>query len=47
MRYDIPDDPIISCIQRTGYPPWYFGHGDDYYDEPDPDDEEADDGPEL
>ncbi len=19
---DIPDDPIISCIERTGYPPW-------------------------
>lgn len=18
----IPDDPIISCIERTGYPPW-------------------------
>jgi len=22
----IPDDPIISCIGRTGYPPW---QGDD------------------
>lgn len=21
---NIPDDPIISCIERTGYPPWYF-----------------------
>lgn len=20
--YGIPDDPIISCIERTGYPPW-------------------------
>ena len=20
----IPDDPIISCIERTGYPPWFF-----------------------
>ena len=19
----IPDDPIISCIERTGFPPWY------------------------
>lgn len=19
----IPDDPIVSCIERTGYPPWY------------------------
>ena len=18
----IPDDPIVSCIERTGYPPW-------------------------
>lgn len=20
--YGIPDDPIISCMERTGYPPW-------------------------
>ena len=19
---NIPDDPIIACIMRTGYPPW-------------------------
>ena len=19
---DIPDDPIIACMMRTGYPPW-------------------------
>jgi len=19
---NIPDDPIIACIERTGYPPW-------------------------
>lgn len=19
---NIPDDPIISCIERTGFPPW-------------------------
>lgn len=19
----IPDDPIIRCIERTGYPPWF------------------------
>lgn len=18
----VPDDPIISCMERTGYPPW-------------------------
>lgn len=22
MMENIPDDPIISCIERTGYPPW-------------------------
>ena len=22
MWNDIPDDPIIACIERTGYPPW-------------------------
>jgi hypothetical protein len=22
MSYLIPDDPIISCMERTGYPPW-------------------------
>lgn len=22
MSYGIPDDPIIACIERTGYPPW-------------------------
>lgn len=33
----IPDDPIIHCIERTGYPPWYF-YGDD-----DDDEEEAGD----
>lgn len=27
----IPDDPIVRCIERTGYPPWYF------YGEDDPD----------
>ena len=19
---NIPDDPIVACIERTGYPPW-------------------------
>ena len=24
----LPDDPIISCMERTGYPPWYLDkHG--------------------
>lgn len=28
----VPDDPIIACMERTGYPPWM--QEDDYdYDE--------------
>ena len=24
----IPDDPIIRCMERTGYPPWFLDdHG--------------------
>lgn len=26
----IPDDPIIDCMERTGYPPWMQ---EDDYDE--------------
>lgn len=37
----IPDDPIIRCMERTGWPPWMQ---DDYQEEEpeeeDPDDEE-------
>lgn len=29
---NIPDDPIISCMMRTGYPPWMQ---DDYSDDED------------
>ena len=25
----IPDDPVIRCIERTGYPPWYGREDDD------------------
>ena len=25
----IPDDPIISCMERTGYPPWMQDDEDD------------------
>lgn len=32
MSYLIPDDPIIDCMQRTGYAPWF---DDDYEDEED------------
>lgn len=37
--YSIPDDPIISCIERTGYPPWMQEDWDGYED----DDEDWDD----
>ena len=41
--YLIPDDPIISCIERTGFPPWM--QDDDPVGVPyrDLDDEEDDD----
>lgn len=37
-----PDDPIIACMMRTGYPPWMqnyrteddeFRDDDEYYDD--------------
>ena len=34
----IPDDPIIACIERTGYPPWF----DDDFDDEQEDDSEND-----
>lgn len=33
----IPDDPIIRCIERTGYPPWI--HDEEEDDEEDQDGE--------
>lgn len=33
----IPDDPIISCIERTGYPPWNKGYDPGYDDDEDED----------
>lgn len=39
---DIPDDPIISCIERTGYPPWYRSRPYDDYEEPDCDEDDED-----
>lgn len=33
MAYLIPDDPIISAMERTGYPPWM--DADDYETEED------------
>jgi hypothetical protein len=29
----IPDDPIIRTIERTGYPPWWEYPDDDDFDE--------------
>lgn len=29
----IPDDPIIACMERTGYPPWMQGDDEDDNDE--------------
>lgn len=33
--YQIPDDPIIRCMEATGWPPWM----QDEYDEEDEEDE--------
>ena len=30
---EIPDDPIIRCMERTGYPPWYQRKRPQYEDE--------------
>lgn len=39
MPYCIPDDPILSAIERTGFPPWM----DD--DETEEEEEEPDERP--
>lgn len=31
----IPDDPIIRCIEETGYPPWFYRTKDEWHDIPD------------
>lgn len=31
----IPDDPIIRCVENTGYPPWFHDDSDDFDDEDD------------
>ena len=36
----IPDDPIISSIERTGYPPWLTDYDDDDCEEEEDDDDE-------
>ena len=35
----IPDDPVVRCMERTGYPPWLQPGWED--------DEEPDDGTEY
>ena len=30
---DIPDDPIVASMLRTGYPPWMQGWEDDEDDD--------------
>ena len=43
---DIPDDPIIRCAERTGYPPWLSKPQMDYHlDEWEEDEEESDTSP--
>ena len=37
----IPDDPIISCMERTGLPPWMLRDWPE--DEPEDEEEEEDD----
>lgn len=36
----IPDDPIISSIERTGYPPWMQGDDEEEESSLDDDDDE-------
>ena len=39
LMIQIPDDPIIRCIERTGFPPWLR---DDWEDDEEDDDDERD-----
>lgn len=41
---EIPDDPIIRWMERTGYPPWYreTDFEDEDFDEEGDDDERCD-----
>lgn len=43
----IPDDPIISAMMRTGYPPWIDADFDEIEEELDEEDEETEDADEL
>ena len=37
--HGIPDDPIISCMERTGYPPWMQEDDYDEYEDEEEEDE--------
>lgn len=42
----IPDDPVLRCIERTGYPPWIRDEWEEEDDEEEDDEtEEADELP--
>lgn len=38
----IPDDPIISCMERTGYPPWFDAYDTALYDDDEYEEEDED-----
>lgn len=38
--WHIPDDPIIACMERTGYPPWMNPDPPDYEDDVEEDEED-------
>ncbi len=48
---EIPDDPIIACMERTGYPTWVRDYEDyDSYEDDEEDDDDlrrSNDGPAL
>lgn len=35
----VPDDPIIACMERTGYPPWMQEYDYDEYEDEEEEDE--------
>lgn len=35
MTRNLPDDPIVACALRTGYPPWAQPRPEDDYDDED------------
>ena len=41
----IPDDPVLRCIERTGYPPWIRDEWEE--DEDEEDDDEVEETDEL